>query len=180
MSTTVLVAGVGNIFLSDDGFGVAVARVLGGDMLDRGMLSRDTDSPLPDGVTVRDFGIRAVHLAYELLDGYDGLILVDAVSQGGPPGTIYVLEPDLYAVQAKESAALAAHSMSPDTVFSLLKGMGAELKQIFVVGCEPGHLGEGMDLSPAVAAAVGHAAEVVRDLAAQMLSGEHLPGKQRG
>lgn len=154
MSTAILVAGVGNIFLSDDGFGVAVA-------------ARLQDEPLPDGVKVADFGIRGVHLAYELLNGYDGLILVDAVSRGEKPGTVYVIEPDL---DGDEHEAMDAHSMSPDTVFALLKGMGAQIGQIYVVGCEPADLSEGMDLSPAVAAAVAEAAGVVRDLTLKMLA----------
>lgn len=153
MSAAILIAGVGNIFLSDDGFGVAVAARLAG-------------VPLPDGVKVADFGIRGVHLAYELMDGYDGLILVDAVSQGGAPGTVYVVEPELDSVRAP---AMDAHSMSPDTVFSLFKGLGVELEQVYVVGCEPADLSDGMDLSPAVAAAVGEAAGVVRDLVLKML-----------
>jgi len=154
VSATILIAGVGNIFLSDDGFGVAVA-------------DRVRDEPLPAGVKVADFGIRAVHLAYELMNGYDGLILIDAVARNGPPGTVYVIEPDL---EALKDPALDAHSMSPDTVFSLLKSFGIELKQVYVVGCEPADLGDGMDLSPAVAAAVGGATDVVRDLALKMLA----------
>lgn len=154
MSNGILIAGVGNIFLSDDGFGVAVAGRLQGE-------------PMPDGVKLADFGIRAVHLAYELLNGYDGLILIDAVSRGEAPGTVYVIEPDL---GGEADAAMDAHSMSPDTVFSLLKGLGAEVKQVYVVGCEPADLSEGMHLSPAVDAAVGPAAETVKDLALKMLA----------
>ena len=78
----VLVAGIGNIFLADDGFGVEVAQRL-------------RRPALPDGVRVEDFGIRGVHLAYELLDGYDALVLVDAVPMGEPPGTVAVIEPEL-------------------------------------------------------------------------------------
>lgn len=173
MSAAILVAGVGNIFLSDDGFGVAVAGRLRGE-------------PLPDGVKVADFGIRGVHLAYELLNGYLGLILVDAVSRGGAPGTVYVIEPDLdpdvdpddgSGSAAAAAPAMDAHSMSPDTVFALLKGLGVELGQIYVVGAEPADLSEGMELSPAVAAAVGEAAAVVRDLALKMLALENTRGK---
>jgi hydrogenase maturation protease len=155
VSAAILVAGVGNIFLSDDGFGVAVA-------------ARLASEPMPPEMKVADFGIRGVHLAYELMNGYDGLILVDAVSQGGSPGTLYVIEPDLDDRQG--GPAMDAHSMSPDTVFSLFQGLGVELGQVYVVGCEPADLSDGMDLSPAVAAAVGEAAGVVRDLALKMLA----------
>jgi hydrogenase maturation protease len=81
VSPRILVAGVGNVFRGDDGFGVAVARRL-------------AHEPLPPGVELRDYGVRGVHLAYELLDGYDLLVLVDAVTRGSPPGTLYVIEPD--------------------------------------------------------------------------------------
>ena len=86
-----LVAGIGNIFLGDDGFGVEVAQRL-------------ADRPMPEGVQVADFGIRGVHLAYELLDGYDALVLVDAVPMGEPPGTVAVIEPELDAVVHDETA----------------------------------------------------------------------------
>ena len=108
----VLIAGVGNIFLGDDGFGVEVAR-------------RPGTRTLPEGVRVEDYGIRAVHLAYELLSGYDGLILVDAVSRGEAPGTVSVIEPDL--ASGAGPGAMDAHSMSPDTVFALMTSLGVTL-----------------------------------------------------
>ena len=85
MTSRVLVAGVGNIFLGDDAFGVEVVRRLAG----------QTGRPLPDGVRVIDFGIRGLDLAYALCDGYDAVIVVDAAFRGRPPGTLYVIEPDL-------------------------------------------------------------------------------------
>lgn len=152
----VLVAGVGNIFLGDDGFGVEVATRLAG-------------QPVPAGVRVADYGIRGLHLAYELLDGYDGLILVDAVSRGDRPGTVYVIEPDLGAPPVPgEAPAMDAHSMSPDTVFALLRTLGAELAQVYVVGCEPADLTEHIGLSGQVAAAVPVAVATVLELAGRM------------
>ena len=122
MNGSTLVAGVGNIFLGDDGFGVEVARRL-------------TGEPMPDGVDVADFGIRGVHLAYELLDGYDELILVDAAPRGEQPGTVYVIEPDMDGpagsgdpVADTASAGdppLDAHGMDPDTVFAIVRRLGA-------------------------------------------------------
>jgi hydrogenase maturation protease len=156
----ILVAGVGNIFLGDDGFGVEVAA----------RLAAHPGPPLPEGVRVRDFGIRGMHLAYELLDGYDGLILIDAVARDGEPGTVYVIEPDLDDLPASESPAMDAHSMSPDTVFALLKALGGNVKDIYVVGCEPADLSERMGLSPAVASAVDDAVRVVRELAIELHS----------
>lgn len=152
----VLVAGVGNIFLGDDGFGVEVAARLAGQRM-------------PAGVRVADYGIRGVHLAYELLEGYDGLILVDAVSRGEPPGTVFVIEPDLDGIAVGPGGpTMDAHSMSPDIVFALLKSLDASLDEVYVVGCEPADISERMGLSAEVAASVEGAVTVVRQLAAKM------------
>ena len=150
----VLIAGVGNIFLGDDGFGVEVAARLAG-------------RTMPAGVKVADYGIRGVHLAYELLDGYDGLILVDAVSRGDAPGTVYVIEPDLDAIENSRGQ-MDAHSMSPDTVFALVKTLGGSLGEVYVVGCEPADVSERMGLSAPVAAAVDVAVTAVCELALTM------------
>jgi hydrogenase maturation protease len=152
----VLVAGVGNVFLGDDGFGVQVAARLAGEAM-------------PAGVRVADFGIRGVHLAYELLDGYDGLILVDAVPQGGPPGTLYVIEPDA-AADAAPALLMDAHSMAPGTVFALLQGLGGTLHRAVVVGCEPAEITDRMGLSDVVAAAVERALPLVREQIDEMVT----------
>jgi hydrogenase maturation protease len=149
VSRRVLVAGVGNIFLGDDGFGVEVARRL-------------ALTPLPEGVKVADFGIRGVHLAYELCDGYDTAILVDAAPRGGEPGSLYVMEPDS-ATQA-EAALLDAHGMQPDAVLGLLNVLGGQVRQVYVVGCEPACIEESMGLSAPVERAVEQAIGIVRDL----------------
>ncbi|MGW1887491.1 hydrogenase maturation protease [Streptomyces sp. NPDC001970] len=151
-----LVAGVGNIFLGDDGFGVETARRL-------------TEQQLPDDVHVVDIGIRGVHLAYQLLDGYDTLVLIDAVARGGEPGTLYLIEPGTPATDAPASVPLDGHRMSPDAVLALLDtlcaGTGATPpRHTFVVGCEPGCLDEGIGLGPQVAAAVPEAVRMVMDL----------------
>ncbi len=149
MSRT-LVAGIGNIFLSDDGFGVEVA-------------ARLVREPMPDDVHVEDFGIRGVHLAYELLDGYDTLVLVDALPRGEPPGTVTVLEP---ALDDLPGAAMDAHTMDPGTVLATLDGLGGQVGRVLIVGCEPLTVDEGIGLSEPVAAAVDVAAETVMDLVA--------------
>ena len=119
----VLVAGIGNIFLGDDGFGVEVAQRL-------------VDRPMPDGVKVADFGIRGLHLAYELLDGYDTLVLVDALPMGEPPGTVALIEPELDAVGRDETALpIEAHGMSPAVVLGLMTGLGATVERVLIVGC---------------------------------------------
>lgn len=149
MSRT-LVAGIGNIFLSDDGFGVEVARRL-------------AVGPLPEGVCVRDFGIRGIHLAFELLGGnYDRTILVDATPRGGSPGTVYLIEPSFD--EAATSDIADAHSMNPAAVFATLKQLGGAPRNVRIVGCEPGSVEEGMELSAPVAAAVDEAVRMVRRL----------------
>jgi hydrogenase maturation protease len=160
MNHSVLVAGVGNIFLGDDGWGVEVIRELLG-------------HHLPEFVKVEDFGIRGVHLAYELLDGYDLLILVDAVPRGRDPGTVFVIEPDLadtatdpLAAGAREGSnpLIDAHGMEPTSVFALLDALGGRVKRAIVVGCEPQEVDERMGLSDAVAASVPEGVRTVREL----------------
>jgi hydrogenase maturation protease len=128
MSGTVLVAGMGNIFLGDDAFGVEVARSL-------------AQRPLPAGVRVADFGIRGFDLAYAFMDGYETVILVDATQRGGAPGTIYVIEPDREDPELEPSAEIEAHAMNSAAVFRLVKSMGGQLPRTIVVGCEPESLG---------------------------------------
>jgi len=152
MSGRTLVAGVGNIFLGDDGFGVEVVRRMAGDTF-------------PDGVKVVDFGIRGVHLAYELLEGYQTTILVDATQRGGAPGTVYVIEPDLESIPA--GVVMDAHSLDPATVFGMLRALGGSPQGVLVVGCEPATIDDGMGLSDVVERAVDEAVRIVRELVAE-------------
>jgi hydrogenase maturation protease len=157
----VLVAGIGNIFLGDDAFGVEVVKCLS---------SRE----LPEGVRVVDFGIRGFDLAYALQDGYETTILVDACPRGEQPGTVYVLQPDLEALDSEEQpSAVDPHSMNPMNVLRLAKSMNAQMKNVMVVGCEPATLGgeEGyMGLSAPVEAAVSEAANLVESLVNRALN----------
>jgi hydrogenase maturation protease len=158
VTANVLVAGIGNIFLGDDGFGVEVATRLAAERL-------------PDGVRVVDFGIRGVHLAYELLDGYDVLVLVDALPLGEAPGTLAVVEPDGVALPDPgddAAPALDAHNMSPTVVLGMLAGLGGSVGRIVIVGCQPATLEEGIGLSPAVADAVDRAVELCRRVVADI------------
>ena len=157
---TVLVACVGNIFKSDDGFGVQVA-------------ARLAQQELPEQVRVIDFGIRSVHLVYELLSGYDVLVLVDTVAhQEGPPGSLYLIEPDIGAdIDAAPrddgglpEVMLDAHDLSPGAVMELLPTLGGQVRRILVVGVQPQTLEDGIGLSEAVQAAVGPAAAMVVDV----------------
>jgi len=161
---TVLIAGIGNIFLGDDAFGVEVVRRL-------------ADLRLPESVRVADFGIRGFDLAYALQDGYETTILVDACPHGEAPGTLYVIEPDLKALDNSETpqAVVEAHAMNPMNVLRMARAMNIEVKNVLLVGCEPETLGgeEGqMGLSAAVEAAVDHAVKLVESIVNKILNGD--------
>jgi hydrogenase maturation protease len=161
----ILIAGIGNIFMGDDGFGCVVAERL-------------ARRPLPDGVRVIDFGIRGLDLAYALMGGYGVTILIDAVPRGGAPGALYVIEPDLNELNEPNAQAMMveAHTMNPMRALGLAQSMNGELNRVLLVGCEPATFGpeEGqMGLSEAVEAAVQGAVEMVESLVAEIL-GDHL------
>lgn len=163
----VLVACVGNIFLGDDGFGSHVAAAL----------SRRT---VPVGVRVEDYGIRSVHLVYELMDGYDALVLVDTVGrQSGPPGTLYVIEPELEHRDSAE-ALLDPHDLSPGGAMELAPLLGGSVARILVVGVQPESLEEGIGLSDSVGAAVEPAADLVVDVVTRELAGQSAATGARG
>jgi hydrogenase maturation protease len=154
----ILVAGIGNIFLSDDGFGVEVANRL-------------ATEQFPSEVKVSDFGIRGVHLAYELLDGYDALVLIDAVDLRDAPGTLAIIEPEKFGPDqtGEDFSGVDAHNMGPEVVLGTLANLGGSVDQIFVVGCQPETLEEGMGLSPAVAESVDPAVQLCKTLVADIL-----------
>lgn len=150
----ILVACIGNIFQGDDAFGCEVANVL----------ARRTQG---DDVRVVDFGIRGLDLTYALLDAPELTILVDAVSRGGQPGTLYIIEPDLEDLDSPDKHMVDAHSMDPVQVMRTAKAMGGRLGRVLLVGCEPGDLGgeEGrMGLTSPVSAAIQEAAAMVEFL----------------
>jgi hydrogenase maturation protease len=163
---TILVAGIGNIFLGDDAFGVEVVRRLVG-------------LQLPESVRVADFGIRGFDLAYALQDGYETTILVDACPHGEVPGTLYVIEPDLKALDDPDDpqAVVEAHAMNPMNVLRMARAMNIELKNVLLLGCEPETLGgeEGqMGLSGAVEAAVDHAVKLAEAIINRILNGDRF------
>jgi hydrogenase maturation protease len=154
VTARVLVAGIGNIFLGDDGFGSEVARRLAG-------------QPVPDGVRVVDYGIRGMHLAYDLLEGYDALVIVDAMPGDGQAGGITVLE---VGPEDLGSGPLDAHGMDPVAVLANLGSLGGELPRTLVVGCQPLDVEEGMGLTPPVAAAVDVAITTISGLLDDLLN----------
>src|ERR1700744_5299455 len=154
MTGRTLVAGVGNIFQRDDAFGVEVVRLL-------------AERPRPDGVKVADFGIRGVHLVYELLDGCDLFVLVDAAQRGYAPGTVTVLEVEP-ASTASPSGVMDAHGLAPDQVFAMLDSMGGRPGRSLVVACEPADVSAGMGLSEPVREALPHAVRAVERILEQV------------
>ena len=145
----ILVAGVGNIFYGDDGFGPAVAR----------RLLREGPPP---GTRVVDYGIRGLHFAYELLEPLDRLVIVDAMQRSEEPGTLYVVEPDLDALFERQAP--DAHGMHLPAVFAQVRALGAVMPPTVIVGCEPLDVDEGMGLSAPVARSVDAAVSWVREI----------------
>lgn len=154
----VLIAGLGNIFLGDDAFGVEVVRRL-------------SVMGLPDDVRVIDVGIRSVHLAYELRERtYHTVILIDAVSKGGEPGTLYVLEPEASDEDAGNGYRLTdGHAIHPHDIIALVRQLGGRSPRMIVVGCEPCRTGPDAGLSPPVAGAVDDAVELVLRLVSSLI-----------
>lgn len=144
--TRILVAGVGNVFFGDDGFGVEVARRL-------------LAAP-PDDTQVADFGIRGVHLAYELLAPFDLVIVADCMPRGGEPGTLYVVEPDVETCASPADA----HGMDLPLVFAAVRELGGTLPRTLVLGCEPHAIEPGIGLSPSVERAIPGALDLIREL----------------
>jgi hydrogenase maturation protease len=162
----ILIAGIGNIFFGDDAFGSEVAR----------RMSRQAQ---PEGVRVVDFGIRGWDLAYALLDEYDATILVDATPQGGQPGALYLIEPELDEIDEIEQPVIETHNLTPLKVLQLVKLLGGRPQHLLVVGCEPaplesedGHMG----LSEPVERAVGAAITMIDSLVASILTKQREVG----
>jgi hydrogenase maturation protease len=148
MTPRTLVAGVGNIFQRDDAFGVEVIRLLAG-------------RPWPAGVRIADFGIRGVHLVYELLNGCDLLVLIDAAQRGYEPGTVTVLE---VPGAVPGGTVMDAHGLVPDQVFAMAASMGCPPGRSLIVACEPADVSEGMGLSEQVRQALPHAVRAVEQI----------------
>jgi hydrogenase maturation protease len=156
----ILVAGIGNAFLGDDGFGGQVAQRL-------------EKRELPEGVSVFDFGTGGLDLAYEVMRGYDALVLVDVSRQGEPPGTLYVMEPDPADVEGgiEDGAVIDPHAMDPQTVLRFVKAVNGWPGKVVVIACEPATLGEmGWGLSKEVEGALDRAVDVVLKTIEQLQS----------
>jgi hydrogenase maturation protease len=162
----ILVAGIGNIFFGDDAFGCEVAAEL-------------TRRELPEGVTVRDFGIRGYDLAYAMMDGYDATILIDAAPRGEKPGTLYLLQLDSNKIENFETEIPDGHNLTPVRVLQLVRSLGGEVKNLYLVGCEPskvevdGTMGLSKDVRPAVKAAT----DMLENIANVLANGETIDAR---
>jgi hydrogenase maturation protease len=154
MTSRILIAGIGNIFLGDDGFGPEVLRHV---------CHRVTGS---NGLRASDYGIGGMHLAYDLLEEWDALVLVDAVPNRGSPGTVHVFEADHGSPDSP--VGLDAHSMDPMTVFASLRALGGTAPRTIVVGCEVVDVAHRMGLSEPVQAAVPEAVRAVESAVAML------------
>jgi hydrogenase maturation protease len=163
MTASILIAGVGNIFLGDDAFGVEVVHALG-------------TRPLRDGVVVADYGIRGFDLAYALLDPWDAVVIVDALPRGGAPGTLYTIEPDLDSLKdaPPDQSMINPHGMDPVRVLQLAFSMGMVSARVIVVGCEPRDFGDDLEgrmgLSDIVQSSIEGAVDMVEGVVRQVLA----------
>ncbi len=163
MRGEILVAGIGNIFLGDDGFGPEVIRHLA-----------VHGSGMPGGVRAIDYGIRGMHLAYDLLDDFDALILVDAVPGPGAPGELIMLE---IGIDDLGRGDFDAHGMDPISVLAAVPKLGGELPPTYLVGCRPAEVDDGIGLGAAVQPAVPPAADAVRRLVDELQASRSMTGR---
>lgn len=162
--SSILVAGIGNIFLGDDAFGVEVVKEL-------------RQRPLPADVCVADFGIRSYDLAYALLDGYYATILIDATTRGQAPGTLYLIEPNLNELDQLASPLVDSHSMNPVTVLQLVNAFGGRPQHLYLVGCEPETFAmeeEAIGLSETLRRAIPHAIAMIETLVTELRVGREV------
>jgi hydrogenase maturation protease len=162
----ILVAGIGNAWMKDDAFGGEVAQRL-------------TRRELPAGVRVFDFGTGGLDLAYEVMRGYDALVLVDVSRQGGEPGTLYVMEADEESVSGgiEDGEMLNPHGMDPQTVLRFVKSVGGWPGRVVVIACEPAAVEQmGLGLSDVVSAVVERAVDLVLSTVAELRADPALAG----
>ncbi|MEP6950702.1 MAG: hydrogenase maturation protease [Ginsengibacter sp.] len=156
----VMIAGVGNMFMKDDGFGGAVIKKI-------------LDKKFPEGVEVKDFGTGGLKLAYDLMKGYDGLILLDASARGEPPGTLYLIEPSESDINPdlEQGGPIDPHGADPATVLRFVKSIGSWPAKVLIVACEPATVDDfEIGLSEPVNAAIDKAVEMVEDIIKEIYS----------
>jgi hydrogenase maturation protease len=164
-SPRILVAGIGNIFLGDDAFGVETVVALLG-------------KSLPDNIVAKDFGTRGHDLAFAMGEGFDAVVFVDATAKGKQPGTLCLMELEMPASDNPSGAALGGHSLEPVAVLQLAASLGTKVGRLFLVGCEPAVLEDddgSMELSAPVREAVPRAVEIIEELLGLIVQGAPLP-----
>jgi hydrogenase maturation protease len=150
----VMIAGIGNMFMKDDGFGCAVIKRMG-------------SKKFPEGVEVKDFGTSGLKLAYDLMKGYDGLIFLDASARGGQPGALYRIEPNEndFSANLEEGGPIDPHGADPVTVLRFVKSIGSWPGKVIIVACEPESVEDfEIGLSAAVNSAIDQAVEMVEEI----------------
>jgi hydrogenase maturation protease len=150
----VMIAGIGNMFMRDDGFGSAVVKKI-------------MNKQFPEGVEVKDFGTGGLKLAYDLMKGYDGLIFLDTSARGEKPGTLYVIEPDEkdFSNDLEQGGPIDPHGADPVTVLRFVKSIGSWPAKVFIVACEPETVEDfEIGLSEPVNKAIDTAIEMVDDI----------------
>ncbi len=156
----VMIAGIGNMFMKDDGFGSAVVK-------------RIANKQFPEGVEVKDFGTSGLKLAYDLMKGYDGLIFIDASARGEKPGTLYVIEPNEsdFSHDLEEGGPIDPHGADPVTVLRFVKSIGSWPGKVTIVACEPESVDEfEIGLSDPVNLAIDQAVEMVEEIINEIYS----------
>lgn len=167
MKPRVLVAGTGNDLRQDDGFGIAVVR-------------RFEEDDVPEGVQVYESGIAGIGLVQELMDGYEALIIVDATDRGGEPGTVYLLEAEVPAQEelteeSRQEFLADTHLAVPSQALTLARALDILPQTVYILGCQPGDTGLGMDLSEPMERGVNEAIKRLRVLLARLLQEEIAP-----
>lgn len=157
----VMIAGAGNMFLKDDGFGGAVIKKM-------------LNKKFPEGVEIKDFGTGGLKLAYDLMKGYDGLVLIDASKRGEKPGTLYIIEPDEkeFNPDLAEGDLIDPHGADPATVLRFVKAVGAWPAKVLIVACEPETVDDfEIGLSDHVSASVDEAVQLVVEIINEIYTG---------
>lgn len=150
----VMIAGVGNMFMQDDGFGSAVIQKM-------------LHKKFPEGVEIKDFGTGGLKLAYDLMQGYDALILLDASARGEQPGTLYRIEPDEkdFSTDLQQGGPIDPHGSDPVTVLRFVRSIGAWPGKVFIIACEPESIDDfAIGLSKAVTDSVDEAIKLTEEI----------------
>jgi len=158
----ILVAGMGNVLRGDDGFGIRVVDEL------------KKNHNTPAEVDIYEAGIGGIGLVQELMNGYDALVVVDAVEKGAAAGTLFVIEPLEHQTAITDEKLHASmvdmHYADPSKVLLMAKVLNVCPPKVFLVGCQPEYVDDAVEgLRPPVEQAVPQAVEEVLSLIDELL-----------